>query len=69
MGLDLRSQESLIFQNLTSAVPIYAAQEQLHDRDQLLRLLNDQMRERLAVGTDLGGSPHHCDLQPASPLH
>lgn len=54
MGLDLRSQESLIFQNLTSAVPIYAAQEQLHDRDQLLRLLNDQMRERLAVGTDLG---------------
>lgn len=54
MGLDLRSQSSLTFQNLTSAVPIYAAQGQLHDRDQLLRLLNDQMRERIVAGTDLG---------------
>jgi len=54
LGLNLRAPRALSFQNLTSLVPIRAHRDDLGDRDQLLRMLSAQMRQRLAEDIDLG---------------
>jgi hypothetical protein len=54
LGLDLRTPRALSFQNLNSLVPIRAQRDDLGDRDRLLRMLSDQMRQRLADDIDLG---------------
>jgi hypothetical protein len=42
------------FRNMTSAMSIRATRKALNDRDRLIRLLSDQLRQRLADGIDLG---------------
>jgi hypothetical protein len=57
IGLDLpglRNADGPFFQNIMSLVPIYAQPDQLADRDQLIRLLSEQMRQTLQQGVDLG---------------
>jgi long-chain acyl-CoA synthetase len=56
LGVALRPGKSTepLLQNVTSLLPVAAQQEQLGDRDELLRALNEQMRERLAADMDLG---------------
>jgi hypothetical protein len=56
IGIPIRRnpREMLTFQNLTSAVPICTELEQLGDRNQVIRLLCEQLRQRLATGIDLG---------------
>ena len=54
LGLNLRAPRTLSFQNLMSVVPIGVHRDDLGDRDRLLRMLNDQMRQRLAEDIDLG---------------
>jgi hypothetical protein len=56
IGLDmgLRDGDSLLFQNLTSVVPIGAGPEELEDRDELVRTLSRQLRDRLGAKIDLG---------------
>jgi len=54
VDLNLRRREAMVFQNLSSVVPIRADREKLHDRDRLTRLLCSQMRDRLAERIDLG---------------
>jgi hypothetical protein len=54
LGLNLRAPRALTFQNLTSLVPIRVQRDDLGDRDQLLRTLSAQMRQRLAEEVDLG---------------
>ena len=48
------SQASFVFQNLTSAMSIRVSRQDLGDRDRLVRMLSDQLRERIAEGIDLG---------------
>jgi hypothetical protein len=54
VDLGLRDREGLALQNLVSLIPIHAPIGELQDRDNLLRLLSRQMRERLAEESDLG---------------
>jgi hypothetical protein len=56
IGIDLgvRGDRGPIFQNLTSLVPISAHAADLADREELMRMLSRQLRERLAAGCDLG---------------
>jgi hypothetical protein len=51
--LGLRGERGPIFQNLTSLLPLRARTEDLADRDDLLRLLARQLRERLEDRFDL----------------
>jgi hypothetical protein len=54
IGVDLGLRGRLTFQNFVSLVPISARQQELHDRDGLVRMLSRQLRERLAGDLDLG---------------
>jgi hypothetical protein len=55
IGIPLtRNDRELLLQNLTSAVPIRVRRGDLADRDRLVRLLGDQLRQRLAANVDLG---------------
>jgi hypothetical protein len=54
LGLNLRAPGALSLQNLTTVIPIQVQRDDVGDRDRLLRMLNDQMRQRLAEETDLG---------------
>jgi hypothetical protein len=56
IGIDLgqRGRAGPIFQNLASLVPIRARTAELADRDELLRLLSGQLRDRLGQRIDLG---------------
>jgi hypothetical protein len=56
IGLDmkLRREDRALLQNLLSVVPLFAAPDQLADRDQLIRALSGQMRERLRKKIDWG---------------
>jgi hypothetical protein len=54
VDLGLRGPDGPIFHNLMSLVPVHAAWSDLTDRDELLRHLNRQLRERLAAAMDLG---------------
>lgn len=54
VDLGLRTRQSPIFQNLMSIVPINVLAEDTTERDELVRTLSRQMRERLAAGADLG---------------
>jgi len=54
VDLGLRAKKELTFQNLVSVVPIRAPLEELRDRDNLVRFLSRQLRERLAQDSDLG---------------
>jgi hypothetical protein len=56
IGLDLglRGKTDTVFHNLVSAVPIRVRLEDLPDRDELLRILSRQLREKLAGDLDLG---------------
>jgi hypothetical protein len=49
-----RNRAPLAFQNLTSAITIRASRKDLDDRDRLIRMLSDQLRQRLADGIDAG---------------
>jgi hypothetical protein len=48
------SKASPLFQNVTSAMSIGVLRQDLDDRDRLVRILSDQLRERIAAGIDLG---------------
>jgi hypothetical protein len=54
VDLGLRGKRELTFQNLVSVVPVFAKSADLSDRDNLLRMLSSQMRDRLAEEIDLG---------------
>jgi hypothetical protein len=55
IGLDLGLRSgTLALQNLISLVPIRARAAELGDREALLRMLSQQLRERLAAEADLG---------------
>jgi hypothetical protein len=43
-----------LFQNVTSALSIGVARQDLGDRNSLVRILSEQLRERIADGIDLG---------------
>ncbi|HKB06594.1 MAG TPA: hypothetical protein VKD90_30640 [Gemmataceae bacterium] len=43
-----------VFQTLAAVVPVWARSEQLKDRTELMRTMNQQFRERLALDADLG---------------
>jgi hypothetical protein len=48
------SQTSFVFQNVTSAITIRVSRQDLDDRARPVRMLSDQLRERIADGIDLG---------------
>jgi hypothetical protein len=56
IGLDvgLRPRGRPLVQNLLSVVPLAARPDALADREDLVRLLSQQLRDRLATGIDLG---------------
>jgi hypothetical protein len=56
IGLDvgLRPRGRPLVQNLLSVVPLAARPDALADREDLVRLLSQQFRDRLATGIDLG---------------
>jgi hypothetical protein len=43
-----------VFQTLAAVVPVWARSEQLKDRNELMRTMNEQFRQRLALDADLG---------------
>ncbi len=60
IGIDLgpRDRSASLFQNMLSLVPICARQQEIGDRDQLLRMLSRQLKDRLEQEIDLGMVQH-----------
>jgi hypothetical protein len=56
IGLDmnLRRQERAVLQNLMSVVPVFARPQELADRDELIRVLSRQIRQRVQAKIDWG---------------
>ncbi|MBI3839270.1 MAG: hypothetical protein HY288_15235 [Planctomycetia bacterium] len=54
LDLNLRGGGQLLLQNLLSVVPISAREEDLNDRDRLVRVLTGQLRNHLESSVDLG---------------
>jgi hypothetical protein len=52
--MNAANRRTLVFQNLTSVLPIGLRHQEVHDRDQAVRLLSAQLHQRLLAGIDLG---------------
>jgi condensation domain-containing protein len=60
IGIDLgpRDRSASLFQNMLSIVPSCARQQEIGDRDQLVRILSRQLKDRLEQEVDLGMVQH-----------
>lgn len=54
VDLGLRGESGPIFQNLMTMIPMFAGRDKMADRDELTRLLSQQLRDALRDGLDLG---------------
>jgi hypothetical protein len=70
IGIDLgpRDRTTSLFQNLLSLVPICVGQQDIGNREQLMRMLSHQLKDRLEQEVDLG-MVHHMALFCRRPRH